>query len=115
MARLASADRPLRFYREYFRPTEERNLEKERLRWHVLYKGVLFYVNLDTLISPAVDGQFVEIKSRTWSRRDADYKAGLISEMLADILGLTPEKRVRMEYIELLTTIAQPAATEPLA
>ncbi len=112
---IASADRPLRFYREYFRPTEERNLEKERLRWHVLYKGVLFYVNLDTLISPAVDGQFVEIKSRTWSRRDADYKAGLISEMLADILGLTPEKRVRMEYIELLTTIAQPAATEPLA
>lgn len=99
---LAPADRPLRFYREYFRPNEERQLEKERYRWHLLYKGVLFYVNLDTMINPPVEGTFVEIKSRTWSKRDAEYKAGLISEMLVDVLGLTPEKRVRKEYIEFL-------------
>ncbi len=99
---LAPADRPLRFYREYFRPNEERQLEKERYRWHLLYKGVLFYVNLDTMINPAVEGTFVEIKSRTWSKRDAEYKAGLISEMLVDVLGLTPEKRVRKEYIEFI-------------
>jgi len=102
---IASADRPLRFYREYFRPVEERSLEKERQRWHVLYKGVLFYVNLDTLISPAVEGQFVEIKSRTWSRRDAEYKAGLISEMLVDVLGLAPDKRVHKEYLEFLLSV----------
>jgi len=71
----------------------------------VLYKGVLFYVNLDTLISPAVEGQFVEIKSRTWSRRDAEYKAGLISEMLVDVLGLAPDKRVHKEYLEFLLSV----------
>ncbi len=97
---LAAADRPVRFYREYFRPNEERTVEKERQRWHLLYKGVLFYVNLDTMISPSVEGTFVEIKSRTWSKRDAEYKAGLITEMLSEILKLTPEKRVRKEYIE---------------
>jgi 5-methylthioadenosine/S-adenosylhomocysteine deaminase len=99
---IAPADRPLRFYREYFRPNGERQIEKERYRWHLLYKGVLFYVNLDKMISPAVDGYFVEIKSRTWSRRDAEYKATLISEMLVNVLGLTPEKRVRKEYIEFV-------------
>ncbi|MHB8628165.1 MAG: amidohydrolase family protein [Aggregatilineales bacterium] len=99
---IAPADRPLRFYREYFRPVEERGLEKERRRWHLLYKGVLFYINLDTMINPAVEGQFVEIKARTWSRRDAEYKAGLIREMLADILKLTPEARIHKEYVEFL-------------
>jgi len=99
---IAPADRPVRFYREYFRPNEERTLEKDRERWHLLYKGVLFYVNLDTMINPTLDGTFLEIKSRTWSLRDAEYKAGLISEMLVDLLGLTPEKRVRKEYIEFV-------------
>ncbi len=97
---LAPADRPLRFYREYFRPTTEREVEKERQRWHILYKGVLFYVNVDTLIDPKLEGKFLEIKSQTWSKRDAEYKATLISEILIDILGLTPEKRVRKEYLE---------------
>jgi 5-methylthioadenosine/S-adenosylhomocysteine deaminase len=101
---LAAADRPLRFYREYFRPNSERELEKERIRWHLLYKGVLFYVNLDRMVNPALDGLFIEVKSRTWSRRDAEYKATLISEILVTILGLTPEKRVRHEYIEFLST-----------
>jgi len=99
---LAPADRPLRFYREYFRPNEERHIEKERIRWHLLYKGVLFYVNLDHMINPDVDGMFIEIKSRTWSQKDAEYKAMLISEMLVNVLGLLPEKRVRKEYIELV-------------
>lgn len=34
------------------------------------------------------------------SRSDADYKAKLISELLA-MLNLTPEKRIRKEYVEL--------------
>jgi 5-methylthioadenosine/S-adenosylhomocysteine deaminase len=97
---IAPADRPLRFYREYFRPTEQREVHKERRRWHILYKGVLFYVNLDTMMVPRVDGMFLEIKSQTWSQRDAEYKAMLVSEILGDILGLTPDKRVRKEYID---------------
>lgn len=99
---IAPADRPLRFYREYFRPGAERHVEKERYRWHILYQGVLFYVNLDTVVDPNVDGTFMELKSRTWSRRDAEYKASLMSEMLVKVLGLTPERHVRKEYIEFL-------------
>ncbi len=99
---LAPADRPLRFYREYFRPVEERAVEKERQRWHLLYKGVLFYVNLDTMVDPAIDGRFIEVKSRTWSSHDAEYKAGLVSEILTEVLKLTPEARVRKEYVEFI-------------
>jgi 5-methylthioadenosine/S-adenosylhomocysteine deaminase len=97
---IAPADRPLRFYREYFRANELREIHKERLRWHILYKGVLFYVNIDTMILPKVEGTFLEIKSQTWSKRDAEYKATLLSEILVDILGVTPEKRVRKEYVD---------------
>lgn len=100
---LAPATRPLRFYREYFRPTEERAITKDRLRWHLLYKGVLFYVNVDTMIDPPVEGTFLEIKSQTWSKRDAEYKSTLVSELL-ETLGLTPEKRVRKEYLEYALT-----------
>jgi 5-methylthioadenosine/S-adenosylhomocysteine deaminase len=97
---IAPANRPLRFYREYFRPNEEREVQKDRERWHVLYKGVLFYINVDTMLVPKVDGTFLEIKSRTWSKRDAEYKATLISEILGEVLHLTPDQRVRKEYIE---------------
>jgi 5-methylthioadenosine/S-adenosylhomocysteine deaminase len=97
---IAPAERPLRFYREYFRPNDEREVQKDRRRWHIHYKGVLFYVNVDEISRPKVDDLFVEIKSQTWSKRDAEYKSTLISEMLVDILGLTPEKRVRKEYLE---------------
>ncbi|HLY27004.1 MAG TPA: amidohydrolase family protein [Aggregatilineales bacterium] len=97
---IAPADRPQRFYREYFRPTHEYEIQKERRRWHIHYKGVLFYVNLDTLTHPQNDGIFMEIKTQTWSKRDAEYKATLIAEILVDILGLTPDKRVRKEYLE---------------
>jgi 5-methylthioadenosine/S-adenosylhomocysteine deaminase len=97
---IAPADRPLRFYREYFRANELREIHKERLRWHILYKGVLFYVNIDTMMLPKVEGTFLEIKSQTWSKRDAEYKATLLSEILVDILGVTPEKRVRKEYVD---------------
>jgi 5-methylthioadenosine/S-adenosylhomocysteine deaminase len=97
---IAPADRPLRFYREYFQPDTESNVEKERRRWHILYNGVLFYINLDELHRPHYDGYFLEIKSRTWSSRDAEYKAGLASEMMA-LLGISPEQAIRAEYLEL--------------
>jgi hypothetical protein len=71
------------------------------LRWHVLYKGVLFYVNLDQIMMPRTEHRYIEIKSRTWSQRDAEYKAALTAEILNEVLGIAPEERVRMEYVDL--------------
>jgi 5-methylthioadenosine/S-adenosylhomocysteine deaminase len=95
------ADRPLRFYREYFQARHECEIHKDRLRWHVLYKGVLFYVNLDRIMEPKIKHHYVEIKARTWSKQDAEYKASLMAEILNEVIGIAPEKRVRMEYVEL--------------
>jgi 5-methylthioadenosine/S-adenosylhomocysteine deaminase len=79
---LAPAMHSRRFYREYFRPAEERDVEKIRRRWLVVYRGVEFFVHLDQLLNPKSDGYFLEVKSRTWSRRDAQDKAAIISELL---------------------------------
>ena len=98
---IAPADRPLRFYREYFKAHRECEVHKDRLRWHVLYKGVLFYVNLDQIMMPRTEHRYIEIKSRTWSQRDADYKAALTAEILNEVLGIAPAERVRMEYVDL--------------
>ncbi|MGQ0603734.1 MAG: amidohydrolase family protein [Anaerolineales bacterium] len=94
----APATYSLRFYREYFNPMEEREVEKDRRRWLVVYKGVEFFVNLDQVITPALEGFFVEIKSRTWSRRDAQDKAAIIRELLA---LFSPEQVVTEDYAEL--------------
>ena len=79
---LAPAAHSPRFYREYFRPQREREIEKDRHRWLVGYRGVQFYVHLDRLLKPATDGYFLEVKSRTWSRRDAEDKAAIIIELV---------------------------------
>ena len=96
---LAPSVHTLRFYREYFLPKQERKVEKDRLRWQVVFQGVECYVNLDQLIDPDA-GCFVEVKSRTWSKRDAEDKAQLMGEMLA-LLGAAPEDRLREDYSEL--------------
>lgn len=96
---IAAATRPLRFYREYFRPLTEHEIQKDRQRWHITYKGVLFYVNIDTMQSPIAGQLFLEIKSQTWSQTDAEFKATLATEIL-EILRLTPEKRIRTEYLD---------------
>ncbi|NDJ77587.1 MAG: amidohydrolase family protein [Chloroflexi bacterium] len=98
---IAPADRPLRFYREYFQARQECEVHKDRLRWHILYKGVLFYINLDEISEPDIADRYVEIKSRTWSQRDAHYKAALTTEIINDLMGLGREARVRMEYVDL--------------
>ncbi len=98
---IAKADRPLRFYREYFRPSSERELEKDRQRWHLLYQGVLFYVNLDSVVKPELPERFLEIKSRTWSSQDAEIKAQRIQEMLS-ILGIRDEQTIQMEYLQMI-------------
>ena len=97
---LAPAAHSPRFYREYFRPAAEQVVEKERRRWLVAYRGVEFYVHLDKLVDPARDGYFVEVKSRTWSRRDAQDKAAAITELLA-LFGTRPDDTISDGYVEL--------------
>jgi 5-methylthioadenosine/S-adenosylhomocysteine deaminase len=97
---LAPATHSPRFYREYFRPTRERTVEKDRRRWLIAYRGVQFYVHVDRLLNPAADGFFVEVKSRTWSRQDASDKAALITELL-ERLGVRSDETVQEDYVEL--------------
>ena len=97
---LAPAAHSARFYREYFRPAAEHVVEKERRRWLVAYRGVEFYVHLDRLLSPPADGYFLEVKSRTWSRRDARDKAAVIAELLA-LFGASPDDTIGDGYVGL--------------
>jgi len=96
----APATHSRRFYREYFNPSEERDVEKDRRRWLVAYHGVQFYVHLDRLLSPSAGGYFVEVKSRTWSRRDAQDKAAIITELL-ERFGARPDDTIEEDYVEL--------------
>ncbi|HEX7880397.1 MAG TPA: amidohydrolase [Candidatus Eisenbacteria bacterium] len=96
----APATQSLRFYREYFEPAAEIEIEKNRRRWQVVFRGVEFYVNLDQIRKPAIDGWWLEIKSRTWSRRDAEDKAALIHELL-QLFGARADHTVREDYVEL--------------
>ncbi|MGE5138100.1 MAG: amidohydrolase family protein [Rudaea sp.] len=98
---IAPARQSLRFYREYFKPSREREIEKDRRRWLIRYKDEEFFVNLDRLLVPLEAGLHLEIKSRTWSRRDAEYKAQLIAELLP-LFGVTPGTTIKEEYVDLL-------------
>jgi 5-methylthioadenosine/S-adenosylhomocysteine deaminase len=99
----ARADRSLRFYREYFRPQSEFEIHKQRRRYHILYKGVDLVINVDRITQPAQAGAFLEIKSRTWSSRDAERKAGLIGELLVS-LNLETAHPLREEYSDLVSS-----------
>lgn len=94
---LAGADRTLRFYREYFAPQLEIEVQKERLRWRIIYKDTDFAINLDELKVPKRAGYYLEIKSRTWSRTDAERKASLITELL-ELFGIDPQTAERGDY-----------------
>jgi 5-methylthioadenosine/S-adenosylhomocysteine deaminase len=96
----APAAHSARFYREYFRPSAEHVVVKERRRWLVAFRGVEFYVHLDRLLEPAAEGYFLELKSRTWSQRDARDKAAIITELLA-VLGARPDDTISDGYVEL--------------
>jgi 5-methylthioadenosine/S-adenosylhomocysteine deaminase len=97
---LAPATQSLRFYREYFKPKQEISVEKNRLRWHIKYKNTEFFVNVDEVKEPAM-GHFLEIKSRTWSRNDAELKAKLADELL-DLLGVANAEVETQDLIEVL-------------
>jgi 5-methylthioadenosine/S-adenosylhomocysteine deaminase len=97
---LAPAAHSPRFYREYFRPASEREVEKDRYRWLVAFRGVQFYVHLDRMVRPHAGELFLEVKSRTWSRRDAQDKAATILELL-ELLGARPDEAIDEGYVEL--------------
>jgi 5-methylthioadenosine/S-adenosylhomocysteine deaminase len=74
-------------------------ITKERQRSHISYKQTDFAINIDTLTNTPNAGPFLEIKSRTWSRRDAEHKAALIGEILAH-LGIAEHRLIKQEYVE---------------
>jgi len=97
---IAPATHSLRFYREYFKPIQEVSIVKDRLRWRVLFQGTEVYINLDHLENPSL-GYFLEVKSRTWSKRDAEYKAEIAANLIR-LLGGLPENNVTKDYIEMI-------------
>jgi 5-methylthioadenosine/S-adenosylhomocysteine deaminase len=102
----ANADRSLRFYREYFQPVEEIQVHKERKRYRIIYQDTAFAINLDRLVnddaaSSQVPDTYLEIKSRTWSRSDAERKARLIGELL-ELFGVQDQALVRRQYFDLV-------------
>jgi 5-methylthioadenosine/S-adenosylhomocysteine deaminase len=96
----APANRSLRFYCEYFGTDRVVEIEKHRRRWRIVYKGQGFAVNFDRLEGHPFPGPYLEIKSRTWSQRDAAEKVELIGELL-DRLGIAEDQLLRLEYFEL--------------
>jgi 5-methylthioadenosine/S-adenosylhomocysteine deaminase len=97
---LAPATHSPRFYREYFKPSREREIEKDRRRWQVAFRGVQFWVHVDHMINPQAGAWFLEVKSRTWSRRDAQDKAAVITELL-ELLGARSDEAIHEGYVEL--------------
>jgi len=97
---IAPATHSLRFYREYFNPNGESFIEKDRRRWRVLFQGTELYINLDRVEQPEL-GTFLEVKSRTWSRRDAEHKAEVTADLLG-FLGVAPEGGETKDYIEIV-------------
>jgi 5-methylthioadenosine/S-adenosylhomocysteine deaminase len=95
---IAPATHSLRFYREYFKPGREISIEKNRKRWRVLFQGTEFYINLDEVKNPNL-GTFVEIKSRTWSRRDAEHKAKVAVDLIQQLVASGGEA-VLHDYLE---------------
>jgi 5-methylthioadenosine/S-adenosylhomocysteine deaminase len=96
---IAPADRSRRFYREYFKPTREVDIEKDRRRWRILFRGTELYINLDRIESPSL-GCFLEVKSRTWSQRDAEHKAEVAQALLQH---LEVGEMVTQDYTDLAT------------
>ncbi len=96
---LAPATQSLRFYREYFKPDKITEIEKERLRFLVKYQHTEFFINIDVVEKPDA-GQFLEIKSRTWSQRDAEKKSKLLVKLIK-ALGEDPTRTVSKDYFEI--------------
>ncbi len=97
---LAPATQSLRFYKEYFNPTISQEINKDRKRFLVNFKDTEFFINVDIFMEPDL-GSFLEIKSRTWSRKDAERKSNLALELLV-YLGIDEIDPIASDYIEYL-------------
>ena len=97
---LAPASQSLRFYREYFKPNKEIEIEKERLRYLVNFKGEEFFINIDHMKKPDL-GYFLEIKARTWSEKDAHEKSKIIVGLI-EFLGASKGEKICKDYIEII-------------
>ncbi len=84
---IAPATHSLRFYREYFKPEKESEVSKDRQRWKVRFLDEEFFINIDRMLKPSLPGAFLEIKSRTWSRLDAEEKAFKLERAAAGARG----------------------------
>jgi 5-methylthioadenosine/S-adenosylhomocysteine deaminase len=94
------APHSLRFYREFFSPASETEVIKRRRRFRILFDGVEFAINLDRLLKPDLPGTFLEVKSRTWSERDAEQKADMVTDLLRE-LGVEANEVIKSEYLGL--------------
>ena len=97
---IAPAPHSLRFYREYFKPTQEIYIEKDRRRWNVNFRDIEFFINVDRLDEPDL-GTFLEVKSRTWSLEDAEKKAQ-VAEDLVTLLGSHPKDAETLDYVQII-------------
>jgi 5-methylthioadenosine/S-adenosylhomocysteine deaminase len=99
----APATQSQRFYKEYFNPVHMLEIEKDRKRFLIEYKETEFFINIDDFKEPLL-GAFLEIKSRTWSKDDAERKSQLAIELL-EYLGIKGIKPITEDYIELVKKI----------
>ena len=99
----APAVHSLRFYREYFKPVEEKEVEKDRMRFLIEYKNTEFFINIDEIKKPDL-GKYLEVKSRTWSRKDANAKAALANELI-EFLGASTAGTTSSDYIEMVKSV----------
>jgi 5-methylthioadenosine/S-adenosylhomocysteine deaminase len=91
---------PPNFYREYFNPAREQEIEKERSRWRVSFEGVELEINLDRLLKPEL-GYFIEVKRTTWNRQVAEEAAPLIGKLLhlLEVSAVDVRQRAYVEWI----------------
>ncbi len=96
---LAPATQSPRFYREYFKPHLEKEIEKDRVRYLVHFQDEDFFINIDKVTKPDL-GYFLEVKSRTWSRQDAENKTLIIAELIQS-LGADLSEAISEDYIDM--------------
>ena len=96
LAAHAAAPNPLRTPADV-QPTQARGISDGYLG---LYKEEDFAVNIDVLAARGQPGTYLEIKSRTWSRKDGEHKAALIGELL-QLFSVEESALVKQEYVEL--------------
>jgi 5-methylthioadenosine/S-adenosylhomocysteine deaminase len=99
----APAVNSLRFYREYFKPVDEKEVEKDRMRFLVRYKDTEFFINIDEIKNPQL-GRFLEVKTTTWSRKDANRKSVLATE-LVELLSASRAETTSADYIEMVKSV----------